>query len=338
MVALEVLAAERHVFPDMVMMSEPNGIARLVSGNWKDGRTGDVNIVADARGVEYLQTQIPAFVPATIQGLEDSVRQSGGASDLYSGENGGMRTGRGLSQLGAFSIDPGVQEMQRVAEKAFSVILSACIEVEKGYYSGKKHVCFTGLQGDDSLVEYKPSDLDSNANSVKYALPGADISQMSVAVAQMKGAEIISGHTAMVLHPMVPDADQEVKSINIEKVESAVLAGFGQQVSQGQVPLTDSVKVLELLRGGKTIEDAINGAQQEAQKRQASQAPPPQEGQNTAPGQQPGLAMPGMGAEQGPPSIPPPSMGLQNLHGLTQALRQPPPPTALAGPQSANAP
>ena len=158
---------------------------------------------------------------------------------------------------------------------------------------------------------------------------------MSVAVSQLVGAGLVSEHTARVIHPMISDADQEEQKINVEKVQSAVLAGFGQQVAAGQVPLPDSVRVLELLRGGKTIEEAINKAQDEAQKRQASQAPPPGEGQASAPGAQPGLAMPGMGAEQAQSPIPPPAVGLQKLHGITQALRQPPPTTALNGPANA---
>ena len=335
MTALELLAAERHVFPDIVMMSEQNQTARLVSGNWRDGRTGDVNIVDGARGVQYLTAGEPSFIPEVLNKLEDSIRQSGGASDLYGGDNpGGLRTGRALQQMGSFSIDPGVQESQKIAEKALSVILEACIEVEKAYYPSKKHVSFTGLQGDDEVVEYRAKDVDSSICSVSYPLPGADISQMSVAVSQLVGAGLVSEHTARVIHPMISDADQEEQKINVEKVQSAVLAGFGQQVAAGQVPLPDSVRVLELLRSGKTIEEAINKAQEEAQKRQASQAPPPQEGQGAAPGTQPGLAMPGMGVEQ-QPSIPPPPAGLANLHGLQAALKQPPSPAALNGPPNA---
>ena len=335
MTALELLAAERHVFPDIVMMSDTNQQARLVSGNWKDGRTGEVNIVDGARGVQYLTAGEPGFIPQVLEKLEDTIRQSGGASDLYGGDNpGGLRTGRALQQMGSFSIDPGVQESQKVAEKALSCILECALEVEKAYYPNKKHVSFTGLQGDDEVIEYKPSEVDSSICSVTYPLPGADISQMSVAVSQLVGAGLASEHTGRVIHPLISDADQEEKLINIEKVQSAVLAGFGQQVAAGQVPLPDSVRVLELLRSGKTIEESINTAQEEAQKRQASQAPPPGEGQATSPGEQPGLAMPGMGVEQNP-AIPPPSASLQNLHGITQALRQPPPTTPLNGPAGA---
>ena len=336
MTALELLAAERHVFPDIVMMSEANQTARLVSGNWRDGRTGDVNIVDGARSVQYLTAGEPGFIPNVLEKLEDSIRQSGGASNLYGGDNpGGLRTGRALQQMGSFSIDPGIQEGQKIGEKALSVILAACVEVEKGYFPNKKHVSFTGLQGDDEVVTYQAKDIDSSECSVTYPLPGADISQMSVAVSQLVGAGLVSEHTARVIHPMISDADQEEKKITIEKVQSAVLAGFGQQVSQGQVPLPDSVRVLELLRGGATIEAAINKSQLEAQKRQASHAEEAGEGEATAPGAQPGLAMPGMGAEQAPSPIPPVAAGLANLHGLTQALRQPPPPEALNGPANA---
>ena len=337
MTALELLAAERHVFPDIVMMSEANQTARLVSGNWRDGRTGDVNIVDGARGVQYLTAGEPTFIPQVLEKLEDSIRQSGGASDLYGGDNpGGLRTGRALQQMGSFSIDPGVQESQKIAEKSLSIILEACIEVEKAYFPTRKHVSFTGLLGDDEVVEYRPKDVDSSICSVTYPLPGADISQMSVAVSQLVGSELASHHTAMTLHPMIPDADQEEKRINIEKAESAAMAAFGQQAAAGQIPISDVVRVVELLRGGKPIEQAVQIAQKEAQERQASQAPPPQDGQAASPGTQPGLSMPGMGVEQ-QPSIPPPPAGLQNLHGITQALRSAPPTPALNSPGAASA-
>jgi hypothetical protein len=146
----------------------------------------------------------------------------------------------------------------------------------------------------------------------------------------MKGAELLSSHTAMVLHPMVADATQEMKNINIEKVEAASLAAVAQGAAQGSIPPNDIARILELLRQDNTVEDAINTAHEEAQKRQATQAPPPQEGQAQSPQTQPGLAQPGQGAEQ--PAIPQPPVGLQNFHGLTQALKQPPAPAALNGP------
>jgi hypothetical protein len=339
MTALEVIAAEKHTFPDMVLMSEANQQAQVVSGSWKDGRTGEINIVDGARGVQYLTTQIPGFVPAIVQQLEDAIRESGGASSMFGGDNpGGLRTGRALDVMGSFSIDPSIEEMQRIGEKCLSVINEATIAVESAYYPGKTHFSFTGLQGDDAVLEYKPSDIDSKHNVVTYPIPGADISQMSVAIAQLQGSGLISKHTARVKHPFIDDAMQEEKVINIEQIEGAVFAGFGQQVSQGQVPLPDAVRVLALVRQGESIEDAVNTAQKESQARQASQAPPPQEGQATDPSQQPGLASPGMGVEAAPPggpSIPPPSMALQNFHGITRNLNTPPPPMPTGGPPGA---
>ncbi|MDE2106176.1 MAG: hypothetical protein KGL39_53645, partial [Patescibacteria group bacterium] len=85
--ALELAAAEKHVFPDLVILSEANQLADNASGAWKDGRSGEVNILRNARGVEYLTNATPPFVPQMVSQLEDSIRESGGASGMFGGDN-----------------------------------------------------------------------------------------------------------------------------------------------------------------------------------------------------------------------------------------------------------
>lgn len=340
MTALEVLMAEKHVFPDMVIMSAENATAKVVSGAWRDGRTGEVNIVNDARGVQYLNASVSPFVPSVVGGLEESIRESGGASPMTGGSDfNGARTGRAIDEMGAFSVDPRVEEAQRIMSEALTVANGHLIEVEKGYFPQSHHWSFTGLQGDDQMVEYVPSkDLDSHLNVVAYPVPGADISQTSVAVSQLSGAGLISKHTARVKHPWIDDAELEEAQIAEEMFESALAAGAAQQLKGGQMPINDGARILELLRGGDKIEVAIQTAHNEAQKRQAQQAPPPGPGQATAPQTQPGLASPGMGAEQPPdlsnPAIPPSTQALANLHGIVRNLNSTPVAQPTGGPAS----
>lgn len=337
MTALEVLAAEKHVFADMVMISEAGEIAQITSGPWKDGREGGINTVQGARGVELLSGELPPFIPAVVEGLEDSIRQSGGSSALFGGDNEGMRTGRGVSTMGSFEVDPAVQEMQRAGGLCLSVMNEACVEVEKGYFPSAKRTCYTGLQGDSEQVEYTPSELDSGHNVVRYPMPGADISQISVALGQMVGASMMSKHTARSIHPLIDDADQEEQAIQEEQVEQAVFQGLAQQIAGGQIPPNDAANILHYLRSGEELADAITKAHEDAQKRQATAATPPNEeqGEIAPPQAQPGLASPGMGAEQPPdPSaaVPPPAPGLADVHQLFNNLRQPPKPVALNAP------
>jgi hypothetical protein len=344
MTALEVLAAERHVFPDLVIMGEANQQPQLVNGNWRDGRTGEANLVSGARSVQYLSTQMPPAIPAVVEQLEQAIRETGGASGMFGGQNpGGLRTGRALDSMGSFSIDPRVEEAQRLQEKALGVVNSAVIAVEKGYYPGHKFWSFTGLQGDEAMVEYCPSkDLDSGENAVQYPIPGADISQLSVAVSQLVGSQLMSKRTGRVKHPFIDDAELEEELIDEEQMRTALLQGLSQQLVQGAMPPRDAARVIQLLRSKKTLEDAVMQAQEEAQARQATQAPPPGPGQAAAPQTMPGLGPPGQGAEQPPgpggppgggqPPIPMPPASLANFHALVRNLNSNPVTPSTGGP------
>lgn len=340
--ALELAAAEKHVFPDLVMLSEPNQIADVASGNWEDGRTGNVNIVRNARGVQYLTNATPPFVPEMVQGLEDSIRESGGASSMFGGQNpNSLRTGRAIDVMGSFAIDPRVEEAQRIQAKAMTVLNEAWLEVERGYFPNKKYVLFTGLPGDNSTVEFTPSkDFDDCSNVVMYPIPGADVSQMSVAISQLVGSRLMSLRTGRVKHPFIDDADLEERQIAGDAIEAALIQGAAQQIATGAMPITDAARVKELMDEGKTLTEALQTAQKEAQERQAAQAPPPQPGQNTAPGQQPGLSLPGNGVEQGPPGqgqgpIPVPPQSLANFHSLIRNLNSQPSNVPTGGPPGA---
>lgn len=337
LMALEVLAAEKHVFPDMFLLGEPNGTPRVVGGNWRDGRTGEINEVTGAREVGYLSTQPTPQILQTIAQLEDSIRETGGASGFFGGENpGGLRTGRALDTMGSFSVDPRVQEFQELQSQALRLLNIGVLAVEKGYYPNAKQFCFTGLQGDASLCEYQPArDFETGENDVQYPIPGADISQVSVAVAQMVGSGLMSKHTGRVKHPFIDDAEQEEAQLAEEMIEQAILAAFAQQTNGGQVPLTDAIRVLTLLKGGMDLAEAVNQAQKEAQERQATQAPPPGPTQLSAPEAQPGIA-PGSEQPQGTNSpIPTPPVSLANFHSLVRNLNSMPQAQPTGGPPGA---
>lgn len=337
---LQVVAAERHVFPDLVAISDQNAQAQVNNGNWRDGRTGEINVVTGARGVQYLTTQPNPAIVQTIGQLEEAIRESGGASGMFGGMNpGSLRTGRALDTMGSFAIDPRVEEVQRIEEQALRVLNEAVLCVEKGYYPSARQFCFTGLQGDDEMVEFTPGrDFETAENDVAYPIPGADVSQISVAIAQLVGAGLLSKHTGRVKHPFIDDAELEESKIAQEQIETGVLAAVTQQAASGQVPLPDAVRVLELLRGGALIENAVMTAQKEAQARQATQAPAPGPTQVTAPEAQPGLAAPGQGAEQpqGTQSpIPVPAASLSNFHALVRNLNSVPVTQPTGGPPGA---
>lgn len=331
--ALEVVAAEKHEFPDMYVISADNNVAVINNnGPWRDGRTGEVNTISGAKAIGYLTANQAPFVSQTLGRLEEAIRESGGADAMFGGDNpGGLRTGRALETMGSFAIDPAVQELQRIQEAALSCVNSAVIAIEKGYYPTSKTYSFTGLQGDDQMVECTPAkDLDSTLNVVAYPIPGADESQMSVAIAQMTGSGLMSERTGRVKHPLIDDPDLEERQIAREQFRKALYASVQQQAATGAIPISDAARILELMTEGKSEVEAVLQAHKEAQARQATQAPPPGPGQVGAPESQPGLAQPGAGAEQppgAPPTIPPPPMSLANYRSLTRDLAAAPTPT-----------
>lgn len=339
LMALQVVAAEKHVFQDLVILSEPNQTAQLTNGQWFDGRTGKANILTNARGVQFLGTELSPYIPAITEGLEQSIRESGGAAGLFGGMNPtALRTGRAIDAMGSFSVDPRVEEAQRIMAATLACLNEGVLAVEKGYAPRKKFFAFTGLQGDERVVSYTPAeDFDALENAVSYPIPGADISQVSVAIAQLVGSGLMSKKTGRVKHPLIDDPNFEDAQIEEEAMRAAVLAAANQQAAQGAMPLVDAARILDLLNQGTPIEKAVLQAHQEAQARQATQAPPPQTGQVSSPQAQPGLSAPGAGAEQPSATTPispgPPS--LANFHTLIRNLNSRPEASPTGGPPGA---
>lgn len=329
---LETIAAEKSVFPDMYAIGKEGTMPQL-NGQWHDGREGVINLVGSATSIGQLVSPIGPGAAQMASTIERNVRVSSGNTGVYGGEmNGSIRSGQTINQLQAISSDPRVAELHEIAELQLEQVNKFLVLASKKVFGSKTISLYSGRQGDMEAVEYTPNDdFDSDANKVVYPFPGSDINQVTVAVGQMKGAGLMSSLQAMTVHPMVKNPQAEIRQIMTEGVEQAVLAGFAQQIASGQAPLPDAVFVLDRLRKGDDIVDAINKAHEAAQKRQAAQAPPPGPGMATDPSQQPGIASPGQGVEtRPPPSVPTPPEGVDRLSQMLRAMRAPA--SSVAGP------
>lgn len=325
MTALEAIQAERGTFPDMVIMGKRTAIPTLHGGRWKDGREGEPNIVLDADGVQLLNTNVSQSTMAVIQNLERTARTSGGVLTQFGGEtSGAYRTGRALDTLAGFSVDPRVMEAQKFAARALETVNKAVMAVENGYWPDKKYTVYSGWSGDMELVKYSPErHFITCENAVTYALPGTDISQATVALTQLVGGGLMSRDTARVSHPMIADAALEEKAVVRERIEEAMLVAFLQQATTGALPLIDLVTIDETFQLTGSMIEAVKKADAEARARQAAETPPPPDGMAQAPEAQPGLAMPGQGAEgqlAPGPGLPP----QQRMQQLLAALQAPP--------------
>jgi hypothetical protein len=334
--ALDFLAAERGVFPDRYVVGDGQGAPRIVGGQWRDGRTGRINILESVKTVGDLQSQPGPQTQQLLSTLERNARVSSGNPAVFQGEmSGSVRSGQTISQLGAFSVDPRIKEAHIVMQYALKIINESVAEVEKGYWPNKKYTVFSGLQGDDQLVDYVPSEIwtETTRNIVEYSMPGMDATNATIALGQLNGAKLMSRRTARVKHPLIDAPDVEEQQLLVESVTDLIEGTAAQLVASNTFPFTDLVRIRKMVQNGMDLSDAVAKVQEEAQQRQASQAPPPGDGMGASPEAQPGIEAPGAGAEMQPPG------GEQNLtvsprlqlRALSNALTRPPP-TAQSAP------
>ena len=129
MLELQLVATEKNIFPDMVVMSRNGSVPQLVGGKWQDGRTGNVNMLIDGVVETISKEPGPGTMPM-LQLIDSHIRGTSGASGLFGGQNGGMRTGAGVDALGDFSANPLAAEAQRVMSRVLMGANDAVAAVE----------------------------------------------------------------------------------------------------------------------------------------------------------------------------------------------------------------
>jgi hypothetical protein len=139
-------------------------------------------------------------------------------------------------------------------------------------------------------VDYTPSKhFTTDDNVVSYSQAGADINNLVIAGGQRLAMGTMSKEAFMRIDPLVEDVEKERDAVVAEQLEESLLSGLQQQAAQGALPPSDLARIMQLVRN-----DQHNlKVQREAQERQAEQVQP------GAPEAQPGIAMPGAGAEAG---------------------------------------
>lgn len=331
MMVLETAAGERGVYPDIAIIGDTNQTPKLVSGTWHDGRTGKPNLLEGVKAIQPV-TGGPSQSSVNIMNmLERNARSSGRVSPLYSGEAQGasLRTGRALDTMGAFSVDPGIQELQRIMSVALSRVNECINAVELGYWPKHTFTIFSGWPSERGQVEYTPEKhFETRDNVVSYAFPGSDLTEITVGVQQMAAGELMSKHTARDKHPWIEDADNEERYILQEQLEKAVLVGIQQKLVSGEMPMEMMADIYEDIRRGVPQMEALTKAiralqEKQAQAAQAAQAQA-QGGIAAQPEMQRGVGPPGSApAEQAGAAIPPPNQGQRNVSDLVRAVTGP---------------
>ena len=298
LMALEVIAVQKGVFPDTWLIGRQGETPQIV--NPADGLTGEVGVV---RGGELrdMQTQPGYMTNPAIDRLERAQRLTAGIPQEYGGEStSNIRTGRRGDAVLSATIDFTVQEAQRIMARSLQEENELAVKISKKYAGRRKTSFYVSSKAAKGHVDYIPNqNFDSTENTVSYSHPGSDINELIIGGGQRLGMGTMSKQSFMNIDPLVDDPEFEHDAVITEQLEQALLLSIQNQATEGLIPPADLARIMDLVKHDKKeLAEAVEQVQREAQERQAEMVPP------EAPAAQPGLALPGMGAESmsmGPP-------------------------------------
>tara|TARA_R110001606_G_scaffold384444_1_gene547361 strand:- start:668 stop:2437 length:1770 start_codon:yes stop_codon:yes gene_type:complete len=294
LMALEVIAVQKGVFPDTWLVGRAGETPQIV--NPSDGLTGEVGIIRGG-DLKDMQMQPGYMTNPAIDRLERAQRLTAGIPQEFGGEStSNIRTGRRGDAVLSAVVDFTVQEAQRIMSRALQEENRVAVAISKKYAGGRKRSFYVSTKNAKGAVEYRPNEnFDSTDNVVSYSHPGADINNLVIGGGQRVGMGTMSKRSFMAIDPLVDDPEFEHDTVIGEQLEQALLSSVQQQAAEGILPPADLARIMDLVMNNEMeLAGAVEKVQKEAQERQAEQVSP------LAPEAQPGLALPGMGAESMP--------------------------------------
>lgn len=335
---LDMIAAERNVFPDRYMVGDRGDIPRITSNNgqWADGRTGQTNLLAGVTQVGEMRSQPDPMTRAAYDTLERNYKVSTGQFGAQMGENtSNLRTGRAIAEIYGVSVDPRVMELQRIVEHGFAELNESILATWEACWPDDKVSLFAGFAANRAVDEFIPAKHveGSHDNAVSYTIAGADVQQTTIALGQLLGTEALSLASFRRRHPWIDDPDTEEQLVSIEKIDRALFDSVLMRAQGGELPLTYLATIGEQVKQGKSITEAIAAADAEIREQQAAAPEAPEDpALGAAPEEMPGLealgagapAMAAMGAAPQPPGQGAPigpTEGQQGMAALISAMR-----------------
>lgn len=323
--ALTEIAIERGIFPDEYLVSRPGENPEILQV--ADGKTGQLGVVKGG-DIQQLQTNPGYKTDVALDRIERQERLEGAIPAEFGGESGtNIRTGRRGESVLSATVDFRVQEAQDTFASCLVEEDKIAIAIEKTYYGNSpKSFYIPGRKG--GIVDYTPNKLwETDFHYVAYSASGSDVNSLIVGLGQRLGTGLMSKETARESDPLIVDPELEKDRIVAEGIEAALLQSIQSQAADPNGPYQpdDLAYIAMQVQSNKmSLAEAIQAAQKRAQARQAAEAP------QGSPETMPGLAMPGMGAEQpAAPSGPPnPQVLLQALQAGGGAGAAAPPGTA----------
>ena len=299
LMALEVIAVQKGVFPDTWLIGRQGETPQIV--NPADGLTGEVGVIRGG-DLRDMQMQPGYMTNPAIDRLERAQRLTAGIPPEFGGESTtNIRTGRRGDAVLSAVVDFPVQEAQRIMARSLQEENEIAINMAKTYAGNKGKSFYVTTKNAKGRVDYTPNtNFDSTDNVVTYSQAGADINNLVVGGGQRVGMGTMSKRSFMAIDPLVEDPEFEHDAVVSEQLEQALLASIQQQASEGVIPPADLARIMELVSTNQLeLAEAVEKVQKEAQERQAEQV------DAAAPEAQPGLAAPGMGAESRSIAAPP---------------------------------
>lgn len=291
--ALNFRAVAQDVYPNEWLISRPGEQAKIIT--MADGRKG---VIGEIQGGDIKPTHLnPGYkADQLINYLERNQRVTAGIPSEFGGESpSNVRTGRRGDSILSAVVDFPIQEAQTLLAKSLEAENRVAIAVDKAYYGNDRKSFYVQWRGASGPVDYIPNKVfTTDQNRVFFPAAGVDANNLTITLGQMVGTELMSRRTAMEMHPFIDDAEEEDDRVTIQGLNRALQASIEQMASQGAIPPNDIARIVQLVATDQMeLADAVMAAQEEAQERQAAQEQP------GSPPTQPGLSMPGMGAEAG---------------------------------------
>lgn len=298
LMALEVIAVQKGIFAnEWLVARQGENPAIIVQA---DGLRGVTGIVRGGT-IEHI-TDNPGYkTDQTIAQLERAQRLEAGIPAEFGGESTtNVRTGRRGDSILSAVVDFPIQEAHRVLETSLATENRVAIACAKAYAGDKPRSFYVNWKGAKGPVQYTANrHFKTDANIVTFSHAGADINSLIIGIGQMIGVGLISKELGRELNPMIEDPETEHDRTIVESLEAALLGSLQQQAVAGALPPADLARIMELVsEADTTLVQAVMQTQMEAQERQATEGPTGAVVPG-APEAQPGLAMPGMGAEAG---------------------------------------
>jgi hypothetical protein len=324
LMALEVIAVEKGIFPDTYLVSRPGEVGRFLDGP-HDGRTGMVNVVAGG-DIREVQAQPGYLTNPTIDRLERNQRVTAGIPAEFGGESStNIRTGRRGDAVLSAVIDFPVAEAQETFAYSLEEENEAAIALAKAWDGNNSRTIYVGTGNASKPVTYVANEtFEVTEHVVSYPATGSDLNSLIIGIGQRVGLGLMSKRTAATLDPYIDNPEQEHDAVIAEGLEQALMSGLQQQAASGQLPPMVLAKIMRLVSDDRMeLAEALNKVTEEAAAEQQAAQQAEQEMQPQAMSMEAMMAQPTLAAMGGPmAAVPGPSASQENLGNLLNTLRR----------------